>query len=322
MNLLIATNDGLWEGTRDGATWTARRQWLAGQRVTAVIAREGVILAGTRQGICRSSDGGETWHAADNGLDIKYVRWLAYHPERSDFELAGTEPAGLFVSRDGGDQWQGAPEVTALRDRHNWFLPYSPEAGCVRGFAANGDRLYAAVEVGGLLRSNDAGQTWALAPGSDGRARFGSPPGGHIHPDVHSVAVYPDDADHVVAPTGGGLYASRDGGQTWRRLGSAGYIRAVWINPERPDHWVAGPAAGVDRRGTIEETIDAGETWRDVSAGLGTPWPRHMVERIEAVDGHLLAVLSNGRLVASPLGAWAWMALGNGLPHVNAVTAV
>ena len=65
------------------------------------------------------------------------------------------------------------------------------ESGCVRGFAVHGNRLYAAVEVGGLLRSDDAGKTWGLVAGSNGRPQFGRPPAKQIHPDVHSVAVHP-----------------------------------------------------------------------------------------------------------------------------------
>ncbi len=64
---------------------------LLGQRLLALVAQ------------CpqRSDDLGRTWQPASTGLTQPYVRWLVYHPEISDFEVAGTEPAGLFVSRDG-----------------------------------------------------------------------------------------------------------------------------------------------------------------------------------------------------------------------------
>ena len=90
--------------------------------------------------------------------------------------MAGTEPAGIFVSRDGAANWRECPEVGQLRDAHHWFLPYSPAAGCVRGFAFHGQRAYAAVEVGGVLRSDDEAQTWQLAAGSDGNPDLAGPP--------------------------------------------------------------------------------------------------------------------------------------------------
>jgi hypothetical protein len=72
-------------------------------------------------------------------------------------EFAGIEPAAIFVSGDGGQSWQEQPGGR-LRKEHGWYLPYSPEAGCVWSSAFHGSRIYAAVEQGGLLRS-DLGRT-------------------------------------------------------------------------------------------------------------------------------------------------------------------
>ncbi|MGH2537583.1 MAG: WD40/YVTN/BNR-like repeat-containing protein, partial [Candidatus Promineifilaceae bacterium] len=151
--LYIATRDGVAAAERNGRDWRLTGRSLEGREITSIITREGVILAGTRQGVLRSDDGGRSWTTASDGLSQPYVRWLAYHPDISDVELAGTEPASIFVSADGGDSWSARPEVAELRDRFGWWLPYSPGAGCVRGFAFHGRRAYAAVEVGGLLRS-------------------------------------------------------------------------------------------------------------------------------------------------------------------------
>src|SRR5678816_3234839 len=97
-NLLLATSNGLAVYERHQNTWRFTRRGMAGQEMLCVIAREGVILAGSRQGVWRSDDLGQSWHAASTGLTQPHVRWLAYHPDISDFEVAGTEPAGIFVS--------------------------------------------------------------------------------------------------------------------------------------------------------------------------------------------------------------------------------
>ncbi len=317
--LLVATSDGLLVMQRAAGRWTEKRRGLRGRRVTSVIAREGVILAGTDDGVWRSDDLGESWDEASQGLASGHVRWLAYHPDLSDFELVGTEPAGIFVSRDGGDSWQACLEVAALRDRHGWFLPYSPEAGCVRGFAHQGDRAYAAVEVGGVLRADDGGRSWRLVAGSDGNPHVWSPAAGHVHPDVHSVHVSPADPDVVIAATGGGLYRSADGGSTWSCLYTC-YCRAAWLDPEDPDHLVFGPAESVDRQGRLLETRDSGQSWQEASEGLGTPWPRHMVERLAEVDAWLLAVLSNGELWVCRTDRLAWQPLPIAGGRVAAVT--
>src|SRR5690606_39185941 len=148
-------------------------------------------LAGTTDGVQRSTDGGESWQAVHDGLTNRHIRWLAHHPQMPSLEFAGTEPAGIYVMQTGDDVWTARPEVAALRDQHDWMLPSSPEAGCVRGFAFHGQRVYAAVEVGGVLRSDDTGATWALAAGSDGSPNLSGPPETLVYPDVHDIAVHP-----------------------------------------------------------------------------------------------------------------------------------
>src|SRR6266581_4561827 len=143
--LIVATGHGIFTYERNGNDWRARARGLDGQNVTSAIAREGVILAGTTNGVFRSDDSGEKWHAGSSGLHTRHVRWMAFHPDLSDYEFVGTEPAAIFVSHNGGGSWRECPEVAQLRDAHGWMLPYSPEAGCVRGFTFHGTRAYAAV---------------------------------------------------------------------------------------------------------------------------------------------------------------------------------
>ncbi|GIV97504.1 MAG: glycosyl hydrolase [Herpetosiphonaceae bacterium] len=316
--LILATDHGVEVYRRAGEGWQPSAAGLRDRQVTSVIAREGTILAGTRAGVFRSDDGGETWEEASKGLDIRYVRWLAYHPAISDREFAGTEPAGIFISYDGAATWRACPEVEALRDRYGWWLPYSPRAGCIRGFAFHGQRGYAAVETGGVLRSDDGGKTWRLTGGSGENPHNDDPPPPRIHPDVHSIEVHPSSPDLVFAPTGGGFYRSVDGGASWEPLYADCYARAVWLDPNDPDHLILGPASGVDRNGRIEETRDGGRSWHDASAGLDTPWRRHMVERFLQIGDELLAVLSNGRLIAAPLATLEWRPL---LPEAQGVHA-
>jgi hypothetical protein len=320
IKLFLATNEGVVLLERDAGEWEVVHSSLAGQRVTSIIAREGVILAGTVAGIFRSEDSGQTWMESSGGLSLPHVRWLAYHPAVSDREFAGTEPAAIFMSHDGGTTWSERSEVAELRERYGWRLPYSPAAGCIRGFAFHGQRGYAAAEDGALLRSDDQGESWALAPGSPGEPLH-RPGAGQIHSDVHSVAVHPSSADLVLAPTGGGLFSSGDGGATWENLYRC-YCRAVWWDPADPRHMIFGPADGVDRNGRLEETSDGGTTWQRVNEGTGAPWPQHMAERLYQWNDALFSVLSNGELLVSSTSLISWRTVPVSVDRANALAVL
>ncbi len=316
--LFIATSNGLGIAERANGEWKISERALNGKHLTSVIAREGVILVGSRDGVMRSDDLGKTWRDASNGLETKYVRWLAYHPDISDCEFVGTEPANIFVSRDGANSWRECNEVARLRQEHHWFLPYSPGAGCVRGFTFCGSRAYAAVEVGGALRSDDWGATWQLCDGSNGNPDLEGPPAPLIYPDVHSIETHSATPDWVFAPTGGGFYISRDGGANWD-LKYDCYVRAMWVNPNNADHFILAPADGVDRNGRIEESRDGGETWQPASDGLNVPWARHMVERFKQVDDELFAVLSNGEILVARIEEWKWQRVFEEIKNAHAL---
>ncbi len=249
--VFVATINGLVAVDVPGGPWHLLARKLSARNVTSVAAHNGTLLAGTTAGIFRSDDLGESWTVASEGLTNDHVRWVTFHPKGGGLAFAGTEPAAIFVSSNGGQTWTIRSEVAELRKKYQWSLPYSPAAGAVRDFAFHGDRGYAAVEQGGLLRSDDRGKSWAVAPGSESRPNQ-QPNPGFLHPDVHSVIVHPSSPDTLFAATGGGLYRSLDGGEGWQELYDC-YCRAVWVDPLNPDpyHIIFGPAKGVDREGGI-----------------------------------------------------------------------
>jgi photosystem II stability/assembly factor-like uncharacterized protein len=318
--LFVATQRGFVVCERNHDGWRESARSLAGRNVTSVIAREGVILAGTTEGIHRSDDGGQTWNEASDGLDVRHVRWLAYHPDLSDREFAGTEPASIFVSHDGARSWRACPEVAELRDRHRWFLPYSPQAGCVRGFTFHGDRAYAAVEVGGVLRSDDTGETWRLAGGSTGEPALDIPQRPMVHSDVHSIAVHPSSPALVFGATAEGLYCSSDGGDTWAPTHLGSYCRAFWVDPADPERIILSPADSVrHKNGRIEESRDGGRSWTLASDGLDLPWPHRMVERFFQIGVELFAVTNDGSVHSAPMDRLEWRRI---LPDVDRVNAI
>jgi photosystem II stability/assembly factor-like uncharacterized protein len=317
--LLLATADGLVVYESDRKGWHKTGHKLIGERVNSVIARADVILVGTTNGVQRSSDLGKSWQDMSAGLTTRHIRWLDQAQTVPGVMYAGTEPAGIFVSRDGAETWQGSPDVSRFRQTFGWYLPYSPAAGCVRDFAFQGTQTYAAVEVGGVLHSDDGGNTWQLVKGSSGNPdAIATPPKGFVHPDVHSIAVHPASPNLLYAPTGGGLYRSRNGGIHWECIYKC-YCRDVWLDPRNPDHIILGPADGVDRNGRIEVSRDGGQTWNLASTGLDIPWQRHVVERIYCLRNELLAILSNGELIAAPMETLSWRSILPGVKDSRAL---
>mgnify|MGYP006282436473 FL=1 len=302
--LLLATQDGFSAWATEGGTWHCRVTGLADHHLTCLTATPNRFLTGTHEGVWRSDDSGKSWQDSSGGISLPHARWIASHPDDSSVVLLGTEPAGVFLSRDGGESWQQRPEISDFRDEGGWYLPYSPEAGCVRGFAFSGPRAYAAVEQGGMLVSDDTGESWRIAKGSTGETDT-PVPRGYIHPDVHSVCVHPSSADLVLAPCGGGFYRSTDGGAHWEQIDDC-YVRAVWCDPHDPDHMILGPADGVSSDGRIEVTRDGGDTWEPAWDGLECPWPDDMVDRFLTADDQIVGILSNGKLIAADPEELQW----------------
>src|SRR5262245_61200129 len=98
--LFVATTQGLAVCERQGDEWCEAHRGRVECALTSISARDDVVLAGTCDGIWRSDDLGRTWTEASQGLSLRHVRWLAHHPTVAGLVLAGTEPAGIFVTQD------------------------------------------------------------------------------------------------------------------------------------------------------------------------------------------------------------------------------
>ncbi|MBE7529631.1 MAG: hypothetical protein HS099_07875 [Ardenticatenaceae bacterium] len=59
--LYLATQEGFKAATYENGEWRVVRRSLAGVQATSIMAREGVILLGSTDGVWMSADGGETW---------------------------------------------------------------------------------------------------------------------------------------------------------------------------------------------------------------------------------------------------------------------
>ncbi|WP_155033843.1 hypothetical protein [Burkholderia pseudomallei] len=161
-------------------------------------------------GLYRSTDGGNSWQAANTGMttpdglvdsEIQDV-WFA--PNQGNIAFAAT-PNGIYRSADAGQSWSNVFSQT-----------YSPAQG-VGLFARVGNQIFAAT-ASGLLVSNDSGLTWGTAI-----AGFAST----IAVANGTVLAAMQDAN------GSGLLYAYTNGQ-WRQLPATldANIRQIAINPQ------------------------------------------------------------------------------------------
>jgi photosystem II stability/assembly factor-like uncharacterized protein len=260
-----------------------------------------VLYAMVSQGIWRSVDGGGTWERLgvmrSSGLLIDAVdpfllytaTWTGYHPDEYDFwglyfweDLAyPTGSCYLARSRDGGMSWQVlASEV--------YPLAADPERS---------GRLFGAAPDGGLLISEDSGDTWSPTPvdmpsfvevnpaypqhlysgylntpsfTSSYASLWHSADGGRTWAKSRYPASFHDvDADPrsplwLYATTGNTAWHSEDGGDTWQPLGSLGsisYSPTLTIHPADPQQLLVTPYGGF----SFGRSRDAGQTWEKVA---------------------------------------------------------
>ena len=163
-----------------------------------------IYIATEHSGLFITANGGTDWQRAKPNVPRLTTTSLLALPGTI---FAGTVPAALYCASNGSG-WQELEGVR--RGATGGSFPPSPELGArTRFLAADNEtprRLYAAIEVGGLLVSDDNGQHWSAA--TDGLD----------DPDVHQILPAVKTKGLVVAACGEGAYRSTDRGEHWENV--------------------------------------------------------------------------------------------------------
>ena len=311
--IYVGTEQGVFRLARAGDGWDAQASGLDDQELEAVAAHPDgrQAIAGTHgAGLFKTDDGGANWQAIAGWQGSPYIRSLAYHPHDPQLVRVGTEPARVWLSRDGGATWAEEDGFAALPGCAEWFLPYSPRAGAVRTIImldGGEDAVWAAIEVGGLAESRNGGESWRI---SDKVGQWDFPANG-IHPDVHSIDIHPAQPDTIMAATGGGVYRSTDRGGSWQHV-IDDYTRGVCIKADDPSTVVVGPSRRVGRLGRMMVSRDGGDSWRDAEQNLSFPLDR-MCEHIVCDAEDVFAVVLDDAVYHAAFDDLAWQPVGSGL---------
>ncbi|NNG89565.1 WD40/YVTN/BNR-like repeat-containing protein [Streptomyces cacaoi] len=133
--------------------------------------------------------------------------------------------------------------------------------------------VYAGTEPGGLFRSVDGGESFELVRPlwEHPTRRDWAPGGGGL--GLHTVLVDPRDARRVtVAVSTGGVYRTRDGGESWEAPGS-GLPQGAHYGPVLRDALCTDDAepAGIyfgNRNGEVYASADEGDSWQQLASHL------------------------------------------------------
>ncbi len=347
--LLIGTRKGVFIAESDGD----RRSWslsgpfcetwpmnhVVGDPATGTIYGAGGN-AWFGPAVWKSTDLGATWSHSSEGLayaagedPITSVWSLA---AVDGYLYAGVQPAGLFLSDDGGENWE---QVSGLRDhptRPQWqpggaglilhSLVIDPE---------DHDRMWVGISAAGVFHSADGGRTWE--PRNQGtRADF--LPEGQRYPEfgqcVHCVVKAPGMADRLYQQNHCGMYRSEDGGVSWQSIEAGlpstfGFPAAV--HPRDPDTLFLIPLNGdirgryvPDGKAAVWRTRDGGSNWQALRDGLpqenvffGVLRQAMATDRLDPAGVYFGS--SSGALFASADEGETWTRIAENLPTILSV---
>jgi hypothetical protein len=298
--ILLATPDGIHTLDEGGLPGPVHH---AGRAVTT--------LAPQRNDVWAIVEGSELWHTTD--MD----RWA---------HVAGTgDYGGVCVAATGDDVFVGSSQARLFRvggqdlepvvsfdradGRDSWYTPWGGPPD-TRSISEWDEAIYVNVHVGGILRTEDRGETWT--PTID------------IDADVHQVTTA---EGLVLAACAGGLAVSSDRGRSWtiRSEGlAAPYSRAVAVCGDAVLVSASkGPRGGQSAvyRGDLRGTSDGGDLER---CRTGLPeWFDDNVDSycLDALpDGSFVAFGTwDGRVFASDDTGVNWRELASGLPPIQRV---
>jgi photosystem II stability/assembly factor-like uncharacterized protein len=312
--LLVATGEALVRVAGREAGVLLERPGLQAVAVDPRVPER--IAVGCRgAGVSESDDGGSTWR--DAALPAQDVFSVAFGPDGALY--AGCEPSALYVRR-GDAPWRELAALRELPSAPTWSFPPRPWTSHVRWIAPSphdADVVLVGIELGGLMRTEDGGETWA-----DHR------PGAQR--DVHALAWHPREPGRAYEAAGGGAAWSRDDGETWEPADEGRdrhYTWALAVDPADPGRWFVSAAPGpFEAHGSRPAQAalyrwSGDGPWQELDLGLPRPLEA-MPYALAWSDGCLVAGLRDGRLLESEDGGDTWRDGGTaGLDRVVAMAA-
>lgn len=241
--------------------------------ITPVPGAPTTLYLGAEQGVFRSMDGGESWTDMKAPVEGRPVYCLHLDSKDPTTVYAGSDPVAICKSSDGGESWRRLPTVQ----------PEGAITGCfpvrvlkIAVDPTNSDHIYAALEVGGVVRSLDGGESWEDI--SAGLLELAKKP--HLSNcilsdnlnegmmDLHALTVSAEQPGTVWVANRMGLFVSKDRGDHWEEYGIGKYSdlqygRDIMVSPHDPKVFVAALSdSSRGHAGSVYRSTDVGKSWQ------------------------------------------------------------
>jgi photosystem II stability/assembly factor-like uncharacterized protein len=231
------------------------------------------VLAGTSDGVWRSTDRGATFTRAGFPQGNTQVWSFLVDSREPNRIFAGCSPIALYRSDDKGATWRALP-LPAIPEHCKG--PFANRVMRLAQHPRRGDEIYAACEINGVMRSGDLGETWTDC--SAGLIELSKQP--HLSSkivgdttaegmlDVHAVTINPADPDNVVLALRMGLFRSSDQGKIWQdmevgRFSPTTYGRDIRTSTAEPNTiYSALSVSAASHAGGVYRSEDGGQSWK------------------------------------------------------------
>lgn len=292
-----------------------------------------VLYAGTQHGPYRSSDAGDSWHPlALPGNET--IVWSVLVADETTLYV-GTQGTTIYRSRDGGTHWT---ELTAPEPLGMVRMSFPCRVIRLALDPTAPQQLYAALEVGGVLKSRDGGDSW-----SDGnaalldftkepryRSRIVSDSETEGMMDSHALALSAAAPGTVFLANRMGLFKSEDGGERWQdmavgRFSPLTYARDIKVSRHDPRRiYAALSVAAVSDEGSLYVSDDLGASWRRFDHGLAMKSTLMIIAESPVTPDRVWCATRRGQVFGTADGGKSWREyqLPDGVEGVYALAAV